>query len=68
MDIKRVSMSYLVRIWQEDPSVPWQFWVKTLANNKEHTFSTAESFHEFFESELFAQNQDAETDSKTNHL
>jgi len=56
--ISRISKSYLVRVWKEKPSAPWQYWVKTLSNNKEHTFSNPEAFHEFFESEFFNQNQD----------
>ncbi len=46
MDIKdatRVSMSYLVRVWEESTVDPWQFWIKTLTNNKEHTFSSPEA-------------------------
>ena len=57
----RVSMSYLVRVWQENPAAPWQFWIKTLANSKEHTFSSPEAFHEFFEIEIFNKNQDNES-------
>ncbi|MEN8171797.1 MAG: hypothetical protein ABFS03_02855 [Chloroflexota bacterium] len=54
----RISQSYLVRVWKEDPTSPWQYWVKTLANNKERTFPSPEAFHEFFESEFFNPSND----------
>ncbi len=55
---KRISLSYLVRVWKENPTAPWQFWVKELTNDKQYAFSSPDAFHESIDSELFNQNQD----------